>query len=239
MTETPKIPTEHDAPVFAAVQNEAEVESEAKVSPRLTIVSPIAGVVSELTAREGMTVTVGAPLFRVNGIATVWVNAEVPEAASSQVHAGDRVEVEISDSRGAVVSRNPIAAVLPEVNPATRTRRIRVELANPSARLAPGMSATIDFAPAARRKALLVPTEAVIRSGERSLVLVAEEDPAGARRFHAVEVEAGVESGSMTEIRKGLAAGQRIVASGQFLLDSEASLKAGAARLAEPPGAKR
>jgi Cu(I)/Ag(I) efflux system membrane fusion protein len=213
-----------------------QVEREAKVSPRLTIVAPIAGVVSELLAREGMTVATGTPLFRINGLATVWVNVEVPEAASARVRAGDRVAVAAAALPGERFEGR-VAAALPEVNTTTRTRKVRIELPNPSRRLVPGMSATADFSPAPRM-ALLVPSEALIRTGERTVAMVAETDPSGAQRFHAVEVEAGVDSGGMTEIRAGLEPGMKVVASGQFLLDSEASLRAGAARLGEGGGSK-
>jgi membrane fusion protein, copper/silver efflux system len=107
------------------------------------------------------------------------------------------------------------------VNAATRTIKARVELANPGARLVPGMFTTVNFAPAARKDILLVPTEAVIQTGKRSVVIVAEANG----RFAPVDVDVGVESGGQTEIRKGLSAGQRVVVSGQFLIDSEASLK--------------
>jgi len=214
-----------------------EVQDERKVSPRMTLTAPIGGVVAELTAREGMTVAPGTPLFRLNGIDTVWVNVEVPEAVSARVHGGEPVEVRVA-ALPAQRFEGRVGAVLPEVNPATRTRKVRVELANPSRRLAPGMSATARFAPAAEGKSILVPSEALIRTGERTVVMVAESDASGAQRFHPVDVEPGLDSGGMTEIRKGLAPGTKVVASGQFLLDSEASLKAAAGRLGEPAGAR-
>jgi len=213
------------------------VEAERKVRARLTLVAPISGVVSELPAREGMTVASGAPLFRINGLSTIWVNAEVPEAIASQVRPGNAVEARATALPGELF-KGRVGAVLPEVNPATRTIKVRIELANPGARLVPGMFATVDFAPSARRKALVVPAEAVIQTGERTIVMVAEPEAGGVRRFRAVELEAGAESRGMTEIRKGLAAGQEVVVSGQFLIDSESSLKASASRLDAPAPAK-
>ena len=216
----------------------ALVEREGKVRPRLTLTAPIGGVVAELAAREGMTVAMGAPLFRINGLGTIWVNAEVPEAIAGAVRPGYAVEATAAALPGERF-KGKVAAVLPEVNAATRTLKVRIELANPGGKLVPGMFATIDFAPAAARKALVVPSEAVIQTGERTVVMVAEADADGRERFHAVEVQAGAEANGMTEIRKGLAVGQKVVASGQFLIDSEASLKASASRLGEPPaGAK-
>src|SRR3984893_15510235 len=148
----------------------AAVEAGGKVQARFTITAPIAGVIGELTAREGMTVMAGAPLFRINGLSTVWVNAEVPEAATAQVRPGNLVEARTPAVSGAVFT-GTVSAILPEVNPATRTIKARIELANPGGQLVPGMFATVSFAPAARKDVLLVPSEAVIQTGKRSVVV--------------------------------------------------------------------
>jgi Cu(I)/Ag(I) efflux system membrane fusion protein len=208
------------------------VESTGKVHPRLTVISPIGGVVAELGAREGMTVMSGAPLFRINGLGTVWVNAEVRETQASEVRVGNPVEARAPALPGKVF-KGKVSAILPEVNPATRTLKARVELANPGGELKPGMFATVNLTPAARKEALLVPTEAVIQTGKRTVVVVAQGDG----KFAPVDVEIGIETGGQTEIRKGLEAGQRVVVSGQFLIDSESSLRATATRMGEPqPG---
>ena len=206
------------------------VEAGGKVQPRLTITAPIGGVIGELTAREGMTVMAGAPLFRINGLSTVWVNAEVPEAAAAQVRPGNPVEARTPAVSGTVF-KGKVSAILPEVNPATRTIKARIELANPGGQLVPGMFATVNFAPAARKDVLLVPSEAVIQTGKRSVVVVAQGDG----KFAPVDVEVGLDSNGQTEIRKGLQAGQKVVVSGQFLVDSEASLKASTTRMGEMP----
>jgi len=113
------------------------------------------------------------------------------------------------------------------VNVATRTLTARVELANPRMELLPGMFVTVQFAPAAPADVLLVPSEAVIETGTRRVVMLAEGDA----RFRRVNVETGAQGGGQTEIRSGLTVGQKVVVSGQFLIDSEASLKATEARL--------
>ena len=210
------------------------VESTGKVHPRLTVTAPIDGVVAELGAREGMTVMSGAPLFRINGLGTVWVNAEVRENQASEVRVGNLVEARTPALPGNVF-KGKVSAILPEVNPATRTLKARVELANPGGELKPGMFATVNFTPAARKEALLVPTEAVIQTGKRTVVIVAQGDG----KFAPVDVEIGIETGGQTEIRKGLEAGQKVVVSGQFLIDSESSLRATATRMGEAsaPGA--
>ena len=208
----------------------AAVEAGGKVQARFTITAPIAGVIGELTAREGMTVMAGAPLFRINGLSTVWVNAEVPEVAAAQVRPGNPVEARTPAVSGAVF-KGKVSAILPEVNPATRTIKVRIELANPGGQLVPGMFATVSFAPAARKDVLLVPSEAVIQTGKRSVVVVAQGDG----KFAPVDVEAGLDSNGQTEIRKGLQAGQKVVVSGQFLVDSEANLKASTTRMGDVP----
>src|SRR3954462_151246 len=204
------------------------VQSTGKVHPRLTVTSPIGGVVAELGAREGMTVMSGAPLFRINGLGTVWVNAEVRENQASEVRVGNLVEARTPALPGKVF-KGKVSAILPEVNPATRTLKARVELANPARELKPGMFATVNFTPAPHKQALLVPTEAVIQTGKRTVVVVAQ----GEGRFASVDVEIGIETNGQTEIRKGLEAGQQVVVTGQLLIDSESSLRATATRMGE------
>lgn len=210
------------------------VESTGKVHPRLTLVSPIDGVVGELSVREGMTVTAGSPLFRINGLSSVWVNAEVPESLAALVRPGTPVE-----ARAAALPdrtfKGKVGAILPEVNPATRTIKARIELANPGRALVPGMFATVELAPVARAQVVVVPTEAVIHTGRRAVVVVAAEGADGKQRLGPVDVEVGAEAGGKTEIRKGIEAGQTVVVSGQFLIDSEASLQAFATRLGTQP----
>lgn len=208
------------------------VESSGTVHARLTLTAPISGVITELGAREGMTVMAGAALFRINGLSTVWINAEVPENLAAQVRPGNAVEVRTQALPGTSF-KGRVSAILPEVAIATRTLKVRIEVGNPGGRLVPGMFATIDFASHASRRMLLVPTEAVIQTGERSVVMVAE----GEGRFAPVDVEVGMQAGGQTEIRQGLEAGQKVVVSGQFLIDSEASLKGTTQRMDKMPAA--
>ena len=201
------------------------VEASRELQPRITLRAPIAGVVVELAAREGMTVMPGATLFRINGLATVWVEAAVPETQAAQLTPGAAVEARAAALGGARFT-GTVQAILPEVDPVTRTIKARLTLANPDYALAPGMFVDVVLA-AGSTVALTVPTEAVIRTGERAVVILADDDGA----FRPVDVETGIESGGRTEIKQGLTAGQRIVASGQFLIDSEASLRATRTRM--------
>jgi Cu(I)/Ag(I) efflux system membrane fusion protein len=122
-----------------------------------------------------------------------------------------------------------VGAILPEVSGETRTLQVRVELPNPGGRLRPGGFATVALAGGAR-PALVVPSEAVIRTGRRALVMLALADG----RFQPAEVQVGAEAGDRTEILSGLSEGERIIASGQFLIDSEASLAGIQARPSAP-----
>ena len=210
------------------------VESSGKVHPRVTISAPIGGILAELPVREGMTVATGAPMFRINGLSTVWVNAEIPEALAAQVRPGNAVEAR-TPSLPATVFKGKVSAILPEVNATTRTLKARIELENPHGELVPGMFATINLSATQRGDVLLVPSEAVIQTGTRSVVMVAQASGG----FNPVEVDIGTEANGQTEIRKGLEAGQKVVVSGQFLIDSEASLKGTATRMGEVTPAGR
>ena len=203
----------------------ARVERDGKAHPRITLSAPLSGVIAELGVREGMTVTAGMTLFRIVDLSTVWVNADVPETQAALVRPGSRVTAEVAaypDQK----FEGKVGAILPEVNAATRTVRTRIELANPGTRLKPGMFATLVFS-SGKREAVLVPSESVIRTGQRDVVIRA----LGEGKFRAMQVEVGAESGGQSEIRKGLKPGDKIVLSGQFLIDSEASLTGTIARL--------
>jgi Cu(I)/Ag(I) efflux system membrane fusion protein len=208
----------------------AGVESSGRTQPRFTLVAPIGGVIAELMAREGMTVMPGATLFRINGTGTVWANAEVPESQAALLRVGAKVQAR-SPAVPGTAFEGRVQALLPEVNTTTRTLKARLELANPGGRLVPGMFVQMQFMDTRAEKALLIPTEAVIQTGKRTVVMIAEENG----RFRPADVEIGIESDGKTEVKRGLKAGQRVVVSSQFLIDSEASLKGVEARLNVEP----
>ena len=206
------------------------IESSGSVQPRIAILAPISGVLTEVNAREGMAVVAGgATLFRINGTSTVWAQADVPESQVALLRPGTRVQVRVHALPGETFEGR-VQTLLPEVNPTTRTLKARLEIANRGARLAPGMFVQMQFMDLRAEKTLLVPTEAVIQTGQRAVVMLAEEGG----KFRPVTVEAGIESGGQTEIRRGLKAGDRVVVSAQFLIDSEASLRGVEARLNAP-----
>ena len=171
-----------------------------------------------------MTLAQGQTLAQVTGIGTVWLNAAVPEALMGGVRVGQSASAALTAFPGEMFNGR-IIAVLPTAQADSRTLTVRIELANRGGRLRPGMFAQVALGGTART-ALLVPSEAVIRTGTRTLVMLAS----GNGGYQPAEVRTGRDGGEQTEILEGLAAGEKIVASGQFLLDSEASLSGIAAR---------
>ncbi len=203
-----------------------ELERTGVPQPILTIRIARRGVLQELGVREGMTVMPGQVLAKVNGLATVWLEADVPEAQSAGVDVGASVS--------AVFAAWPdrqfpgrVTALLPEVNREARTVRVRAELSNSERILRPGMFARVRIGSPAARETLLVPSEAVISTGTRNVIIVPEAEG----RFHPAEVRIGRERDGKTEVLGGLQLGERVVTSGQFLIDSEASLKGVLARM--------
>jgi len=196
----------------------ASVERAGRVRNVVTVSTPSGGTIKTLGVRAGMSVMAGQTLAEVNGLATVWLNAAVPEAAAGQVRLGEPVSATLAAYPGETFN-GKVAAILPQTQAETRTLTVRIELPNPKGRLRPGMFATVQFGGAAQ-PALLVPSEAVIRTGKRTLVMLAK--PGG--QFQPAEIRAGREADGNTEVLAGLAEGEKVVASGQFLLESEASL---------------
>ncbi len=196
----------------------SSVERSGRTNGTVTITSPISGVIQTLDARQGVTLGAGQTLAQVSGIGTVWLNAAVPEAQSGSVRIGQNATATLTAFPGETFGGR-IIAILPTAQADSRTLTVRIELANRSGRLRPGMFAQVALGDSAA-PTLLVPSEAVIRTGTRTIVMLATGDG----RYHPAEVRAGREGGGQTEILEGLAVGEKVVTSGQFLLDSEASL---------------
>ena len=196
----------------------AGVERSGRTNGVITISSPVSGVIQTLDARAGSTMAMGQTLATVNGIGTVWLNAAIPEAQAATARVGASASAAFTAFPGETFTGR-IVAILPAANADTRTLTARIELPNRGGRLRPGMFAQIALGESTVT-ALLVPSEAVIRTGTRTLVML----DTGDGRYHPAEVRAGREGGGQTEILGGLREGEKVVVSGQFLLDSEASL---------------
>lgn len=202
----------------------ASVERTGRPHAVITISTPTGGVIKTLDVRAGMTMAAGQTLAEVDGVGTVWLNAAVPEAIAGPLKPGQTVRASLAAFPGETLSGR-VSAILPETQADSRTLTVRIELPNRGGRLRPGMFATVSFGGGAQ-PALLVPSEALIRTGKRTLVMLALDKG----RYRPAEVQAGRTSGDDTEILAGLGEGEKIVASGQFLIDSEASLSGVEAR---------
>jgi Cu(I)/Ag(I) efflux system membrane fusion protein len=194
----------------------------------MTLHAPRAGMLSEIDLHQSMTVAPGQTLARINGIDTVWIEAQVPEAEAASLKVGSEVTVRFT-ARPTQPVTGHISALIPELQRETRTLRVRVQLPNPENALRPGMYAQIRLEKTgAQAERLLVPTDAIIATGKRHVLIAATEEG----RFIPVEVTPGREADNKTEILGGdLSEGERIVVSGQFMIDSEASLRGVLARM--------
>jgi Cu(I)/Ag(I) efflux system membrane fusion protein len=194
----------------------------------ITVHAPQAGVVTALDVREGQRVSAGQTLMTLNGLDTVWVEAALPQATSGTAHSGTPVTITASALPGEEF-HGSVETLLPDIDSATRTQRARVVLANPNGRLSPGMFVTVQLTPAAGPTVPVVPDDALITTSEQSRVIVADAQG----RFRPVAVRVGRSSGGYTQILHGLHDGEKVVVSGQFLIDSEASLSGALERLSD------
>jgi len=204
-----------------------EVERTGRAQPVVTIRAPLGGVIQEIGVRVGMNVQAGTTLARINALSPIWVEAAVPAAQAGAVTPGQRATVAFEGLAQAPRS-GTITAILPEINRESRTLRVRVELPNPGGALRPGMFGSLQLE-TGRAEALTVPAEAVIRTAAGARVIVADADG----RLRPVAIALGGEAGDRVEVTSGLAEGDRVVASGQFLIDSEANLAGALARLGD------
>ena len=198
----------------------ARIEKSQHVERRVDYFAPFDGYVMDLGVRQGAEVQPGMMLFQLADLSTVWVTAEVAEIQAAWLRPGDRAEVEVPALPGERFE-GQVDYLYPELTQATRTLKVRVVVTNPHKHLRPGMFAAAHFQSMAQERALTVPSESVIKTGMRSLVIVADDDT----HFRPTRVRVGAEQGGRSEILEGLKLGQNVVASGQFLIDSEANLR--------------
>jgi Cu(I)/Ag(I) efflux system membrane fusion protein len=195
------------------------VDPAAQPQRRTPIVAPQSGVVTELLVRQGAQVTPGMPLMKLADLSKVWMAVEVPESQSAGLSVGQPAEARLRGWPGRTFS-GTVDHVYPVLDAGTRTVRARVAFDNAEGALKPGMYADVTLFGGGDQEESLVPTEAVIRTGTRTVVLVAEAQG----RYRPVQVTLGPERGDQVVVRSGVEPGQQVVVSGQFLIDSEASL---------------
>ena len=196
---------------------------------RFGIYAPASGIITELGVREGGQLMAGASLVQIADLSSVWLMAEVPERDVARLKIGTPAEVELQSLPGETF-KGKVNYLYPELAETTRTVRVRIELANKSGHLRTGMYGNVKLL-SATHEALSVPSESVIATGTRKVAIVKQE-----HGFRPVEIETGQERDGRTEILNGLTAGEEVVASGQFLIDSEASLSGVLDKLKQAPG---
>lgn len=183
-----------------------------------TVSAPVSGVVTERFVVEGQAISAGQPLLTITNLDQVWVDTELSDGQLADVRVGTPATVDITALPGRPFTGR-VAFIHPTVDMQTRTVRARIELANTSGRLKPGMFATVRME-STNRRALTVPIAALFRTGRQTLVFV----DLGDGRIAAQEVEVGTQGASFAEILAGIEPGQRVVTSAQYLLDSESNL---------------
>ena len=197
-----------------------------------TVRAPISGVLVGLDARQGMSLSSGAPIASITGLSPVWLVVSVPQGSIGGLAPGDAASATFPAFPGKQFGGR-VEVILPGANAANRTVEVRIALTNMDGRLRPGMTGDVMFTSAVSRQALTVPSEAVIRTGQRTVVIVARDDGG----FEPTDVTLGAAAGDRLEIVSGLSEGQSVVASGQFLIDSEANLTGVLERLRGAPAA--
>jgi len=192
------------------------------------VISRTSGIVTKIGARPGAQVTPGQSIITVSGHSRVLVVADVPEASLGSVRIGQPAEIAFP-AYGGEIRRGVVDYIYPSLNAQTRTAQLRITLPNPGLKLKAGMFASVTVQ-GAGGTAMVVPSEAVIDTGRRQVVIVKRN---GA--FVSQEVQVGRDFAEWTQILAGLQLGEEVVASGQFLIDSEASLSGAMNRLSNDP----
>ena len=198
----------------------AEIERTKQVPTSITWTAPRSGLVLERNIVEGMRAMPGDVLFRIADHSVVWAMVDVAERDLAAVREGQSVMVRVRSYRDRTFP-GKVALVYPHLNPATRTVRVRVELANPDMLLKPDMYAEAEIDTGGGEPILAVPESAVIDSGDRQIVLVDK----GEGRFEPRAVQLGRRGAGYVEVRDHLKAGESVVTSANFLIDAESNLK--------------
>lgn len=197
-----------------------------EVRQRFQVRSPQDGYLMELNVREGMFVQPGTTIMSLADLSEIWVDVDVFEQQIDWVGEGQTASMQLPFAPDRTW-RGEVDYVYPTIRPESRTARVRLTFDNPDLQLKPNMYAQVAVEVAPREGVVHVPSQSVIRTGRQARVVLALDEG----RFRPAEVRTGLESGGRTEIIEGLSAGERIVVSGQFLIDSEASMDASLLRM--------
>ena len=205
-----------------------DIERTGEPRNRIPVRAPIDGIVTQMTAREGMYVTAASAMFSIADLSRVWVLVDIYEHQIDWVAPGLGAEIKVP-ARPGRSWQGKVDYLYPELDPKTRTLRVRLVFDNPGLVLKPNMFADVVIYGEPKRDVLKIPAEALIVTGEReSVVKVLAEDSG---EFQPVDVVSGMQQGGEVEILSGLDEGDEVVTSGQFLIDSESSLQASFTRM--------
>ncbi|MGR9106050.1 MAG: efflux RND transporter periplasmic adaptor subunit [Gammaproteobacteria bacterium] len=197
----------------------------------LHIHTPVDGTVMKIGVREGQYVTPATELYMIADLSTVWVYADIYEYELPWVRVGDAVEMRLAGIPGRIF-RGHLDYVYPYAEANTRTIKVRLSFANPESLLKPEMFADLTIDAARRTDAVVIPSEAVVRSGAREQVFVVR----GPGKFEPRPVRLGIASEGRVQVLDGLKAGEEVVISAQFLIDSESKLREATEKMLEPGG---
>lgn len=206
-----------------------ELRRTRQVKKELHIHAPAAGIVVNVGVREGQYVTARDELYAIADLSKVWVLVDIYEGELPWVRVGDEAEMTVMAAPGEAFTGR-LTYIYPYAERATRTVKARLEFENSERLLKPDMFADVTIQASAKREAVAVPAEAIVRSGLREQVFVLR----GPGKFEPREVIIGVSSEGWTEIRDGVVPGERVVISAQFLIDSESKLREAATKMREP-----
>ena len=210
------------------------LEKDRKPSQTIPIYAPQDGVVSSLSVRDGMYIKPAIRIMSLADLSSVWLLAEVFERQADWVKVGQPTEVSLAFLPGRTWE-GKVEYIYPSLDPKTRTLKARLRFANPDEALKPNMYANVKIYGGSGGDVVVIPLAALIRTGREERVIIAR----GEGRFESRPVRAGIESGDWVEIIDGVEPGENLVVSGQFLIDSEASLKASMLRMTETDSARR
>jgi Cu(I)/Ag(I) efflux system membrane fusion protein/cobalt-zinc-cadmium efflux system membrane fusion protein len=195
----------------------------------LTVTAPASGVVMmRKEGLEGMGVKPGMELFHIADLSSLWLSVEVFEDQLAWVREGSMADVTLSYFPGEHFTAR-VRYIEPEVSEKTRTVSLKLEVPNKGGKLKSGMYATVVFRPAAAENAVAIPSQAVLRTGERNVVIVA----LGKGQFVPRDVKLGASGEGWVQVLSGVEPGEQIVTSSQFLIDSESNLKAAVQKMVE------
>ena len=206
-----------------------EIERTGEPRNRIPIRAPIDGIVTKMVARDGMYVTEASEMFSIADLSRVWVMVDIYEHQIDWLREGLSAEMTVP-ARPGRTWKGRVDYLYPELDPASRTLKVRLAFDNPDRSLKPNMFADVVIYGGPKRDVLKVPAAALIVTGERESVVTALGDG----RFQPVDVATGMQHGGEVEILSGLEPGDEVVISGQFLIDSESNLQASFMRMAEP-----